>query len=52
MILPSRLLIDSEATSDDDSEFIGEKIVDTAKNLVKRFPKKKKEIENEVSGKM
>ena len=51
-ILPSRLLIDSEATCIEDSEFIGEKIVDTAKNLVKRFPKKKTAIESEVNGKM
>ena len=51
-ILPSRLLLDSEAVSNDDSEFIWEKIVDTAKNLANKYPDKKEEIKEEVSGKM
>lgn len=51
-ILPSRILIDSEATSMDDSEFIGEKIVITAIELSKKFPKNKSEISAEVNGKM
>jgi len=32
----------------EDSEFIGEKIVSTAKALIERFPDKKSEISNEV----
>lgn len=51
-ILPSRILIDSEATTIEDSEFIGEKIVSTAKVLIERFPDKESEISWEVQGKL
>ena len=50
--LPSRMLLDSEATTMEDSEFIWEKIVDTAKNLINKYPDKEKEISNEVQGKL
>jgi len=52
VILPSRILIDSEATTMEDSEFIGEKIVSTAKALIERFPDKESEISKEVQGKL
>jgi hypothetical protein len=50
--LPSRILLDSEATTIEDSEFIGEKIVISARDLVKIYPDKESEISSEVSGKM
>jgi len=50
--LPSRLLLDSEAIWMEDSEFIWDKIVDTAKNIIKKYPDKESEISQEVQGKL
>ncbi len=50
-VLPSRLLLDSEATSIDDSEFVWEKIVTTADKLSKMYPKSKEEIMSKVQNK-
>ena len=52
VLLPSRVLLDSEAIDIDDSDFIGEKIVSTASNLAKQYPNKKTEISSHVSWKM
>lgn len=52
VLLPSRLLLDSEAIDINDSEFIWEKIVIVANDLVKKYPDKEEEISNEVQGKM
>jgi len=50
--LPSRLLLDSEATCMEDSEFVWEKIVDTASYLANKYPDKESQISSKVSGKM
>ncbi len=52
VILPPRLMLDSEATTIEDSEFIWEKIVDTAKNIINKYPDKEKEISQKVQGKL
>jgi len=52
VVLPPRLLLDSEATTIDDSEFIWEKIVDTAKNIINKYPDKEEDISKEVQGKL
>lgn len=51
-ILPSRLLMDSEATTMEDSEFIWEQIVITATKLIERYPDKESEISTEVNWKL
>jgi len=51
IVLPPRLILDSEAVDMNDSEFIWEKIVDTAANLIKKYPDSESEIRNEVQGK-
>lgn len=52
VVLPPRLLLDSEATSIEDSEFIGQKIVDTARNIINKYPDKESAISAEVQGKL
>ena len=52
VVLPTRLLLDSEATSIEDSEFIWEKVVTTAKKLSERFPKKASDISKKVNWKL
>lgn len=56
MLRPHRLILDPDATINDDMEytgkFIGKRNKEEASLLVIRFPKKKKEIDKEVKGKM
>lgn len=52
VVLPPRLLLDSEAVSMEDSEFIWQKIVDTARNLINKYPDKEDEISGKVQGKL
>lgn len=51
-VLPSRLLIDSEAVSIEDSEFVWEKVVKTAKKLIQKYPDKEDKISSVVQGKL
>ena len=44
VVLPSRLLLDSDAVSIEDSEFVWEKVVTTIKKLIDKYPNKEKEI--------
>lgn len=56
MIRPHKLILDPSATINDDmeytGEFIGERKKEKASSLILKFPDKKKEIEEEVKGKM
>ena len=47
-VLPKKIGIDKRATSKENCEYIWEQLEDTAENLMKKFPKKKIDIENIV----
>ena len=56
VIRPQNLILDPDAEINDDMEYTGEYIgefkEEKASSLIRRFPDKKKEIEDEVKGKM
>lgn len=55
IIRPQRLILDPESTVEEGEytgKYVGEVRKDTAKNLIKRFPKKKAEIEKSVKKKL
>ena len=56
VLRPQKLILDPNATINDDmeytGEFIGEYKSEPAYSLINRFPKKKKEIEEEVQGEL
>lgn len=50
VIVPDRLIIDAEATCQEDIAYVGERIIKTAKEWVALFPEKEAEIYKLVSG--
>lgn len=51
-IHPKKLIIDMEATSIEDAQFIWIKNMDTAENIIARFPEKESVIKEKVNGKL
>ena len=49
-IVPDRLIIDADATCQDDLEYVGERIIKSAKQWISIFPDKDEEIKDLVNG--
>ena len=50
VVQPKKLMFDNRRDIEDDLNWIGEKIVIPARDLIDMFPKKEKEISQKVNG--